>query len=95
MNECPLYIHPLSILAGSKIWSIEEIQSEVDVAVKKVISILSSQQIDQEVGPMDEGLDSLGSTEQSDVFQSQLGVEFLSTFVLNNPTAYSHVTALA
>ena len=55
MNECPLYIHPLSILAWSKIWSIEEIQSEVDVAVRKVISILSSQQIDQEVGPMDEG----------------------------------------
>ena len=61
----------------------------MDVAVRKVISILSSQQIDQEVSPMDEGLDSLGSTEQSDVFLSQLGVEFLSTFVLNNPTAMS------
>ena len=38
---------------------------------------------------MDEGLDTLGSTEKSDVLQSQLGVEFLSTFVLNNPTAIS------
>ena len=61
----------------------------MDVAVRRVISILSSQQIEQEVSPMDEGLDSLGSTELSDVLQSQVGVEFPSTFVFNNPTDMS------
>ena len=61
----------------------------MDVAVRKVISILKFQESDQEVGPMDVGLDSIGSTEQSDALQSQLGVGFTSTFVLNNPTAMS------
>ena len=51
--------------------------------------MLRSQQIDQEVSSMDDGLDTLGSTEKSDGLQSQLGVEFCSTFVLNNPTAMS------
>ena len=35
---------------------------------------------------MEEGLDSLGTTELSDALQSQLGVELPSTFVFNNPT---------
>ena len=61
----------------------------MDVAVRKVISILKFQESDQEVGPMDVGLDSLGSTEQSDDLQSQLGVGFTSTLVLNDPTATS------
>ena len=61
----------------------------MNVTVRKVISILSFQQSDQAVVPMDVGLDSLGSTEQSDALQSQLGVGFPSIFVLNNPTAMS------
>ena len=70
----------------SKVWSMEEIQSEVEAAVRKVISIESSQQIDHDISLMDEGLDSLGTTELSDALQSQLGVELPSTFVFNNPT---------
>ena len=61
----------------------------MNVTVRKVISILSSQRIDQKVIPMDEGIHSLGSTELSDVLQSQVGVEFPSTFVFNNPTDMS------
>ena len=61
----------------------------MDVVVRKVILILRYHQIDQEVSSMDEGLDSLGSTELSDVLQSQVGVEFPSTFVFNNPTDMS------
>ena len=35
---------------------------------------------------MDIGLDSLGTTELSELLQSQFGIELPSTFVLNNPT---------
>ena len=60
----------------------EEIQSEVEAADRKVISIERSQQIDHNVSLMDEGLDSHGSAELYDALQSQLGVKLPSTFVL-------------
>jgi len=70
----------------SKVWSIEEIQSEVEAAVRKVIAVGNSNQIDHHASLMDEGLDSLGTTELSDILQSRFGIELPSTFVFNNPT---------
>ena len=69
-----------------KVWSMEEIQSEVEAAVRKVISIESSQQIDHDISLMDEGSDCLGTTVLSASLQSQVGIELPPTLVFINPT---------
>eukprot|EP00584_Thalassiosira_punctigera_P004712 CAMPEP_0172543632 /NCGR_PEP_ID=MMETSP1067-20121228/13971_1 /TAXON_ID=265564 ORGANISM="Thalassiosira punctigera, Strain Tpunct2005C2" /NCGR_SAMPLE_ID=MMETSP1067 /ASSEMBLY_ACC=CAM_ASM_000444 /LENGTH=329 /DNA_ID=CAMNT_0013330081 /DNA_START=151 /DNA_END=1136 /DNA_ORIENTATION=- len=72
----------------TKVWSIEEIEAGVEEAVRKVVSI-DHEQIDHHLSLMDEGLDSLGTTELSDILQSHFGIELSSTFVFNNPTIAS------
>ena len=59
---------------------------EVEAGVKTVISTENSQQIDHDVSPTDEVLESLGIIELSDTLESQLRVELPSFFVFNNPT---------
>ena len=58
---------------SGKVWSMEEIQSEVEAAVRKVVSIEDSQEIDHHMSLMDMGLDSLGTTELSQSLQSYFG----------------------
>ena len=58
----------------------------MEAAVRTLVSIESSQEIAHDISLMDEGLDSLGTTELSDALQSRLRVELPSTFVFNNPT---------
>ena len=71
---------------SGKVWSMEEVQSGVEAAVRKVVSIEDSQEIDHQISLMDMGLDSLGTTELSQSLQSYFDVELPSTFVFNNPT---------
>jgi len=73
-------------IKASKVWSLEEIQMEVESAVRKVVTIDSSEHIDYGVSLMDNGLDSLGTTELSDALQSCFGIKLESMFILNYPT---------
>ena len=70
-------------------WGIGTISSEVEEAVREVISIGSSQTIDHHASLMDMGLDSLGTTELSESLQSKFSVDLPLTFVFNNPTIAS------
>ena len=70
----------------SKVWSIEEIQSEVEAVVMELVSMEHSQNIDHGVGLMDIGLDSFGNVELPHALQSRFGIELPSTFVFYNPT---------
>ena len=71
---------------SSKVWSIDEIQSSIETVVKKVITAGDSESVDRQVSLMDLGLDSLGTTELSELLQSTFDIELSSTFVFNNPT---------
>ena len=54
----------------NKMWTIEEIRSEVEMAVEKVVTVGDSENIDHNAGLMDVGLDPLGTTELSELLQS-------------------------
>ncbi|KAL7542765.1 hypothetical protein ACHAXR_013097 [Thalassiosira sp. AJA248-18] len=69
----------------SKVWGLDQIRADVVAAVRKVVTI-NSQSIDLNTSLMDIGVDSLGSTELSELLQSHFGVDLPSTFVLSYPT---------
>jgi epothilone polyketide synthase D len=71
---------------SSKSWIIGDIQSKVEAAVRKVITIEATQKVDLQLPMMDMGLDSLGITELSQSLQSIFGVELPSTFAFNHPS---------
>jgi len=70
----------------SKDWTMEEIQLEVTIVVREVVSLDQNESIDSHKSLMDMGLDSLGSAELSSMLQSRFNVELPSTFVFNTST---------
>jgi acyl carrier protein len=64
-------------------WTIGEVQSEVEAAVRTVIAIEDNSVVNHNSSFMDMGLDSLGSVELSYNLQSCFEVELLSTIVFS------------
>eukprot|EP00584_Thalassiosira_punctigera_P001363 CAMPEP_0172527556 /NCGR_PEP_ID=MMETSP1067-20121228/2201_1 /TAXON_ID=265564 ORGANISM="Thalassiosira punctigera, Strain Tpunct2005C2" /NCGR_SAMPLE_ID=MMETSP1067 /ASSEMBLY_ACC=CAM_ASM_000444 /LENGTH=3313 /DNA_ID=CAMNT_0013311309 /DNA_START=123 /DNA_END=10064 /DNA_ORIENTATION=- len=87
-NQNPLQAPFLDFTSDKpmKAWSREEIQSEVEAAVRKVATIGDSELVNPCMSVMDMGLHSLGTTELSQSLESCFGLELSSTFVFTNPT---------
>ncbi|KAL7554746.1 hypothetical protein ACHAWF_018278 [Thalassiosira exigua] len=68
-------------------WTIDAIRVEVEKAVRKLVDVGDSENIDHHRSLLDTGLDSLGIIELSDLIQSRFGgIELSSTFVFDNRT---------
>jgi len=65
----------------SKMWSMEEVRSEVEAAVGMVIATEDNSTIDHNLSLMDMGLDTLGSTELVHSLEMRFGLELSSTLV--------------
>ena len=70
----------------SKMWSMEEVRSEVEAAVRMVIATEDNSTIDHNSSLMDMGLDSLGSVELVRSLEMRFGLELSSTLVFNKPS---------
>ena len=73
-------------VATDRVWSMDELQSEVAIAVAKVVSIDGVNSNDHHKSLLDMGLDSLGTTELASILQTMFDVELPSTLVFNYPT---------
>lgn len=70
----------------SKAWTIDEIKSEVEAAVRRVIATDDESDVDHTSSMMGMGLDSLGSVELSRNLENRFGVELSSTLVFSKPS---------
>ena len=70
----------------NKVWSTEEVRSEVEAAVRMVVATEDDGTIDHNSSLMDMGLDSLGSTELVRDLESRFGLELSSTLVFSKPS---------
>ena len=73
-------------VATDRVWSMDELQSEVAIAVAKVVSVDGVNSNDHHKSLLDMGLDSLGTTELASILQTMFDVELPSTLVFNYPT---------
>ena len=71
---------------SGRIWSLDQVQTKVEFAVRKVVSVPDNERLDDKISLMDMGMDSLGSTELAATLQTEFDVELPSTMVFNYPT---------